>query len=125
MDQFLDRRCSIPSDCGFWWTLFWCAFACTQLTHGRDDERTKDICDTVDFILRAKRDKKATLRFFKKVMASSDTPEKVAIDKRGANKAAMDYVNAERKQFIVVRQVKYLKISLSRSTGLSRSLSAL
>ena len=50
-------------------------------------------------------------------MASSGTQKKVAIDKSGANKAAMDDVNTKREQSIVVRQVKYLKISLSRSTG--------
>jgi transposase-like protein len=49
-----------------------------------------DICDTVDFILCAKHDKKATLQCFKKVMASSGTRKKVAIDKSDADKAAMD-----------------------------------
>jgi transposase-like protein len=35
-------------------------------------------------------------------------PDKVAIDKRGANKAAIDAINTGRDVPIVVRQVKYL-----------------
>ena len=35
-------------------------------------------------------------------------PEKVTMDKSGANKAAMDEINAGRQTPILVRQVKYL-----------------
>ena len=63
---------------------------------------------TVDFLLTAKRDKVAALRFFEKAMKTSGIPEKVTMDKSGANKAAMDVINAGRETAIVVRQVKYL-----------------
>ena len=45
---------------------------------------------TVDFLLTARRDKSAALRFFEKAMKASGVPEKVTIDKSGANKAAID-----------------------------------
>ena len=63
---------------------------------------------TVDFLLTAKRNKVAALRFFEKAMKASGVPEKVTMDKSGANKAAMDEINASRQTPIVVRQVKYL-----------------
>jgi transposase-like protein len=63
---------------------------------------------TVDFLLTAKRDKAAALRFFEKAMKASGAPEKVTMDKSGANKAAIDAINAGRDEPIVVRQVKYL-----------------
>src|SRR5437899_2548999 len=63
---------------------------------------------TVDFLLTAKRDKAAAKRFFYKAMRDNDIPEKVTMDKSGANKAAIDEINAGREIPIVVRQVKYL-----------------
>jgi putative transposase len=63
---------------------------------------------TVDFLLTAKRDKAAALRFFEKVIKVSGVPEKVTMDKSGANKAAMDDINGNREMLIIVRQVKYL-----------------
>ena len=39
---------------------------------------------TVDFLLTAKRDKAAAMRFFEKAMRDNDIPEKVAMDKSGA-----------------------------------------
>jgi len=39
--------------------------------------------------LTAKRDKAAAMRFFKKAINSNDMPEKVAMDKRGANKGGL------------------------------------
>ena len=63
---------------------------------------------TVDFLLTARCDKAAALRFFEKAMKASGVPEKVTMDKSGANKAAMDEINAGRQTPIVVRQVKYL-----------------
>ena len=41
-------------------------------------------------------------------MKASDVPEKVTMDKSGANKAAMDEINGRGKTPIIVRQVKYL-----------------
>ena len=63
---------------------------------------------TLDFLLTAKRDKAAALRFFDKAMKTSGVPEKVTMDKSGANKAAMDEINSTGAAPIVVRQVKYL-----------------
>ena len=63
---------------------------------------------TVDFLLTAKRDKAAALRFFEKAMKASGAPEKVTMDKSGANKAAMDDINGRGETSIIVRQVKYL-----------------
>ena len=63
---------------------------------------------TVDFLLTAKRDKAAALRFFEKTMKANGVPEKVTMDKSGANKAAMDEINARGDTPVIVRQVKYL-----------------
>ena len=49
---------------------------------------------TVDFLLTARRDKVAALRFFEKAMKANGVLEKVPVDKSGANKAAMDEINA-------------------------------
>ena len=64
--------------------------------------------NTVDFLLTAKRDMAAAKRFFDKAMRENGVPEKVTMDKSGANKAAIDAINVGRDVPIVVRQVKYL-----------------
>lgn len=43
----------------------------------------------IDFLLTAKRDLKAALRFLKRSIKSSGVPEKINIDKSGSNKAAI------------------------------------
>ena len=63
---------------------------------------------TVDFLLTAKRDKAAAKRFFGKALRDSDVPEKVTMDKSGANKAAIVEINASTNIPIVVRQIRYL-----------------
>ena len=63
---------------------------------------------TVDFLLTAKRDKAAAMRFFDKAMQANGVPEKVTMDKSGANKAAIDEINARGETLIIVRQIKYL-----------------
>lgn len=63
---------------------------------------------TVDFLLTAKRDHKAALRFLRKAIKGNDTPEKITIDKSGANTAAIENHNAETKTGIEIRQTKYL-----------------
>ena len=63
---------------------------------------------TVDFLLTAQRDKAAAMRFFNKAMGDNNIPAKVAMDKSGANKAAIDQIIENRNLPIVVRQTKYL-----------------
>ena len=63
---------------------------------------------TVDFLLTARRDRAAALRFFDKAMQASGVPENVTMDRSGANKAAMDEINARGETLIIVRQIKYL-----------------
>ena len=63
---------------------------------------------TVDFLLTARRDKTAAMRFFEKAMRANEVPEKVTMDKSGANKAAIDQIIENKEVAIVVRQLKYL-----------------
>ncbi len=67
---------------------------------------------TVDFLLTAKRDGNAALRFLRKAIKHNGTPEKITIDKSGANTAAIDSYNAEHKTEhdagTELRQIKYL-----------------
>jgi putative transposase len=64
--------------------------------------------DTVDFLLNAKRDTVAAAKFFEKAMKQNVDPQKVAMDKSGANKAAIDGINEGRDIQIEVRLIKYL-----------------
>lgn len=63
---------------------------------------------TVDFLLTAHRDIMAARRFFDKAMRENGAPEKIAMDKSGANKGAIDAINSSTAVPIAVRQVKYL-----------------
>ena len=63
---------------------------------------------TVDFLLTAKRDCKAALRFLRKAIRSNGTPEKITIGKSGANTAAIESYNTDHKASIEMRQIKYL-----------------
>jgi putative transposase len=63
---------------------------------------------TVDFLLTARRDKQAALLFFKKAIRQQGLPDKVTIDKSGANTAALDALQEETGQAIEIRQSKYL-----------------
>jgi putative transposase len=64
--------------------------------------------NTVDFLLRARRNKAAAQRYFEKSIQQNGVPETVTIDKSGANLAALHAVNAGRDTLIKIRQVKYL-----------------
>ncbi|HIE64511.1 MAG: IS6 family transposase [Nitrospira sp.] len=63
---------------------------------------------TIDFILTAKRDRKAALRFLKKAIKFQKKPSKINIDKSGANKAGIRIYNQENRKRIKIRQCKYL-----------------
>ena len=63
---------------------------------------------TVDFLLTAKRDCKAALRFLRKAIRCNGTPIKITIDKSGANTAAIGSYNTDHKAGIEMRQIKYL-----------------
>jgi putative transposase len=63
---------------------------------------------TIDFLLTAHRDKNAALRFFKKAAGQHGLPEKITIDKSGANAAAIEALKDETAQEIEMRQIKYL-----------------
>ncbi len=64
--------------------------------------------NTVDFLLRAHRDKAAARRYFEKTIDRNGAPETVTMDKSGANLAALQAINAGRETPIRVQQVKYL-----------------
>lgn len=63
---------------------------------------------TIDFLLTAQRDKQAALRFFKKAVRHHGRPDKITIDKSGANTAALEALNEDTGTAITIRQSKYL-----------------
>lgn len=69
---------------------------------------------TIDFMLSEARDRAAVLKFFKQAIGSSGFPEKVNIDKSGANTAALERINnllflcGLWPLLIEVRRIKYL-----------------
>lgn len=66
--------------------------------------------DTIDFLLRVKRDAVAAKDFFRKAFKENGIPEKVTVDKIGSNKCTLDYFNEilEKDEQFGIRQVKYL-----------------
>ena len=70
--------------------------------------------NTIDFLLRAKRDAIAAKAFFRKAFKQHGRPDKVTVDKSGSNKAALDACNEEMElwylQSIFALCLKYLKI---------------
>jgi putative transposase len=73
--------------------------------------------DTIDFMLSKKRDEAAARNFFEKAIGSNGLPEKVTIDKSGANKGGIDAINLQLALItllgctlmqIHIRQIKYL-----------------
>ncbi len=65
---------------------------------------------TIDFLLTAKRDALAALRFFRKAIRHHGEPEVVTLDKSGANTTALATLNADRpkEETLTIRQSKYL-----------------
>jgi putative transposase len=64
--------------------------------------------DTIDYLLRAHRDKAAARSFFEQAIERNGAPVKVTIDKSGSNVAALGAIHAERWKPMIVRQIKYL-----------------
>jgi putative transposase len=64
--------------------------------------------DTVDFLLRAKRDHAAARAFFERAIELHGVPEKITIDKSGANTAAITSIQADSGLAIEMCQSKYL-----------------
>ena len=68
---------------------------------------------TLDFMLSERRDLSAARRFFKQAIGTNGVPDRVVIDKSGANLAGLQSVNVILKftgtvRLITIRQVKYL-----------------
>jgi len=68
---------------------------------------------TLDFMLSERRASKAARRFFKQAIETNDLPDKVVIDKSGANLAGLQWTNvmlkfANDSKLIKILQVKYL-----------------
>lgn len=73
--------------------------------------------NTIDFLLSKNRDKAAALRFFGKALGAQGLPEKVTLDKSGANLAALNQINVWLALLFMLtgifyqigmRQIKYL-----------------
>ena len=68
---------------------------------------------TLDFMLSERRNLGSARRFFKKAIAANGVPDKIVIDKSGANLAGVQAVNTILKitgysKMIEIRQIKYL-----------------
>jgi transposase-like protein len=63
---------------------------------------------TIDFLLTPPRDRDAAEAFLRKAIRTQGLPEKITIDKSGANTAAIQRYNRIHKVGIVIRQCKYL-----------------
>ena len=64
--------------------------------------------NTVDFLLTAKRDRRAARRFFTRAVKNNRLPKIVNIDKSDANNAGIKDYNRKQGTKVVIRQCKYL-----------------
>jgi transposase-like protein len=71
--------------------------------------------NTVDFLLTAKRDRRAARRFFTRAVKNNRLPKIVNIDK-SANNAGIKDCNRKQGTKVVIRQCKYLSTTLSSKT---------
>jgi putative transposase len=63
---------------------------------------------TIDFLLTPNRDRDAAEAFLRKAIRTQGLPEKITIDRSGANTAAITHYNHTHKTAIVIRHSKYL-----------------
>ncbi|MDP7195133.1 MAG: IS6 family transposase [SAR202 cluster bacterium] len=66
--------------------------------------------NTIDFLLTAKRNTKAALRFLNRAIKNNGMPEKITIDGSDANNAAIESINKgfKKEDKITIRKTKYL-----------------
>ena len=64
--------------------------------------------ETIDFLLTARRDEAAARRFLERAIDRHGKPERITIDKSGANTAAIEGYNTDHTTGIEIRQCKYL-----------------
>ena len=72
------------------------------------DRAVDQLGQTVDLLLTARRDEAAARRFFERAIQQHDVPEKITIDKSGANTAAVKGLLAGSGLDIELRQSNYL-----------------
>jgi putative transposase len=63
---------------------------------------------TVDFLLTPQRDREAAEAFLRKAIRQQGLPEKITIDRSGANTAAIKRYNKTHKTAVIIRHSKYL-----------------
>jgi transposase-like protein len=69
---------------------------------------------TIDFLLTPHRDRDAAEAFLCKVLRAQGLPEKITIDRSGANTAAIERYNKIHKTAIAIRHSKYLNNSVEQ-----------
>ncbi|RAP36525.1 IS6 family transposase, partial [Candidatus Marinamargulisbacteria bacterium SCGC AAA071-K20] len=63
---------------------------------------------TIDFLLRKKRDTQADKQFFRKTIKNNGVTEKMNIDKSGSNTDGIKAINKENDTAIIIRRNKYM-----------------
>ena len=78
----------------------------------------------MDFLLTAKRGKAAARRFLERAIYLHGLPEKITIDKSGADMAAIHSVNVDACLEIELRQCKYLNNIVDQNHGAVKRVTA-
>jgi putative transposase len=63
---------------------------------------------TVDFLLTPQRDREAAEAFLRQAIRQQGLPEKITLDRSGANTAALTRYNKTHKTAVIIRHSKYL-----------------